>query len=44
MGTTVKLADKERLDSEQPGNSEIFPATNMPVYIIQGLLNREISA
>ena len=33
-GSTVKLGDKERLDSEQPGNSEPFPVTNMPVYII----------
>ena len=32
--STVKLGDKERLDSEQPGNSEQFPVTNMPVYIM----------
>ena len=31
---TVKLDDKEQLYSEQPGNSEIFTKTNLPVYII----------
>ena len=31
---TVELGDKERLDSEQPGNSEPFPVTNLPVYFI----------
>ena len=30
----VKLGDKEWLDSEQPGNSEPFPVTNLPVYFI----------
>ena len=33
-GSTVKLGDKERLDSEQPGNSEPFPVTNLPVYFV----------
>ena len=31
---TVKLGDKERPDSEQPGNSEPFTVTNLPVYFI----------
>ena len=34
LQTTVKLCDKERLDSEQPGNREPFPVTNLPVYFI----------
>ena len=34
FGTTVKLGDKERLDSEQLGNSEPFLVTNFPVYFI----------
>ena len=28
--STVKLGDKEWLGSEQPGNSEPFPVTNLP--------------
>ena len=32
--TTVKICNKERLDSEQLGNSEAFPLNNMPVYLI----------
>ena len=35
FGTTVKLGDKERLDSEQLGNSEPFLVTNFPVYFIE---------
>jgi hypothetical protein len=31
---TVKLGFKERLDKEQRDNSEPFPMTNMPVYLI----------
>ena len=34
MISTVKLGFKERLDKEQLGNSEPFPVTNMPVYLI----------
>ena len=30
----VQLGDKEWLDSEQPGNSEPFPVTNLPFYFI----------
>ena len=37
--STVKLGDKERLNSEQPGNSETFAVTNLQVYFI----NREQS-
>ena len=32
--STVKLGNKERLDTEQPGNSEPFPVTNLPVYVL----------
>ena len=32
--SAVKLGDKERLDSEQPGNSEPFQMTNLPTYFI----------
>ena len=35
--STVKLGFKERLNKEQLGNSEPFPVTNLPVYLI----NRE---
>ena len=31
---TVKLGFKELLTKEQLGNSEPFPVTNMPVYLI----------
>ena len=31
---TVKLGFKERLNKEQLGNSEPFPVTNLPVYLI----------
>ena len=31
---TFKLGDKEWLNSEQPGYSEPFPATNLPIYFI----------
>ena len=31
---TVKLGFKERLDKEQLGNSEPFPVTNLPDFII----------
>ena len=31
---TVKLDDKERLDSEQLGSSDTFPLTNLSVYFI----------
>ena len=31
---TVKLGIKELLDKEQIGNSEPFPVTNLPVYLI----------
>ena len=31
---TLKLGDKERLDSERPGKSEPFILTNLPVYFI----------
>ena len=34
MECPVKLGFKERLDKEQLGNSEPFPETNMPVYLI----------
>ena len=33
-GNTVKLGFKERLNKEQLGNSEPFPVTNLPVYLI----------
>ena len=32
--TTAKLGDKKWLDSEQPGNNEPFPETNVPVYFM----------
>ena len=32
--STVKLGFKERLNKEQLGNSEPFPVTNFPVYLI----------
>ena len=32
LDITVELDDKDRLDSEQPGNSEPFPMTNLPVH------------
>ena len=31
---TVELGDSELLDSEQTGNSEDFPMTNLPLYFI----------
>ena len=31
---TVKLGFKELLDKEQIGNSEPFPVTNLPIYLI----------
>ena len=31
---TVKLGFKELLNKEQIGNSEPFPVTNLPVYLI----------
>ena len=31
---TVKLGIKELLNKEQIGNSEPFPVTNLPVYLI----------
>ena len=34
LQTTAKLWDKEWLDSEQPSNSEPFPMTNLPVYLV----------
>ena len=34
ISSTVKLGNKERLDTEQPGNSEPFPVTNLPVYVL----------
>ena len=33
--STVKLGFKERLNKEQLGNSEPFPVTNLPVYLIK---------
>ena len=30
----VKFGDKEQLDIEQLGNSEPFPMTNLPVYLL----------
>ena len=32
--STVKLGFKELLNKEQIGNSEPFPVTNLPVYLI----------
>ena len=32
--STVKLCDKERLDSEQPDNSEPFPMTNLSTSLL----------
>ena len=32
--STVKLGFKEQLNKEQLGNSEPFPVTNFPVYLI----------
>jgi hypothetical protein len=37
MISTVKLSDKEQLDSEQSDNNESLPMTNLPVSFI----NRE---
>ena len=34
LGYTVKLGFKELLNKEQIGNSEPFPVTNLPVYLI----------
>ena len=34
LQNTVKLGFKERLNKEQLGNSEPFPVTNLPVYLI----------
>ena len=34
LHSTVKLGGKEQLDSEQIGNSEPFPVTNLPVVFI----------
>ena len=34
MGEGDKEKEKEWLDKEQPGNSEPFPVTNLPVYLI----------
>ena len=34
LHTTVKLGFKELLNKEQIGNSEPFPVTNLPVYLI----------
>ena len=31
---TVKLGDEEWLNSEEPGYSEPFPVTNLPVYFV----------
>ena len=33
-GSTVKLGDKGRLDREKLGNSEPFPVTNLPAYLM----------
>ena len=34
MSNTVKLGFKELFNKEQIANSEPFPATNLPVYLI----------
>ena len=34
MCNSVKLCIKELLNKEQIGNSEPFPVTNLPVYLI----------
>ena len=34
FNSTVKLGFKELLNKEQIGNSEQFPMTNLPVYLI----------
>ena len=34
LQNTVKLGFKERLNKEQLGNSEPFPVTNLPVFLI----------
>ena len=34
FNSTVKLGNKERLNTAQLGNSEPFLVTNMPVYLI----------
>ena len=34
IDSTIKLGFKERLNKEQLGNSDPFPITNMPVYIM----------
>ena len=36
---TVKLSDKELLDSKQPGNSEPFRVTNLSLYFINTLIS-----
>ena len=42
-GTTVKPGFKELLNKEQPGNSEPFPVTNLPVNKLALVNNFTIS-
>ena len=34
LGLVLLLGDSELLDSEQTGNSEPFPMTNLPLYFM----------